>query len=110
MRNSAKLFTDNMTGPFTEILYTRCSISTDYKTNTFYLTPNPGERTWGVRFELRNGYTAQINGTNLGISHGTIDGKLAWMTVASRPLSLDYTFSIYKNRKLYDTYRVISVV
>ena len=108
MRNSVKLFANNMTGPFTAILFTRCSIVKDYKNNTFYLTPNPGERTWGVRFELKGDYTAQINGTNLGISHGTIDGKLGWISVLTRPLSFDYTFSIYKGKNLIDTYRVVS--
>ncbi len=110
MRNSVKLFADNMTGPFTDILFTRCSIVKDYKNNIFYLTPNPGERTWGVRFELKDRYTSKINGTDLGISHGAIDGKLSWISAITRPLSFDYTFSIYQGKNLIDTYRVISNV
>lgn len=110
MRNSAKLYANNMTGPFTAILTSRCSIIKDYKNNTFTLVPIPKAKTWGVRFEVRNGYTTKLSSSDLGISPGTINGNPAWVSVLTRPLTLDYTFYVNKQGKLFDTYRVISEV
>ncbi len=107
MRNTAKILGTIKVNPIRDVLTLRCDVICDYNNKIFYIIPGDEPKTWGLYFDLAEGFTKELVNGETNLSYGTVNGNLYWISVYNRPLTLDYYFNLYKDEKIYDTYRVI---
>lgn len=109
MRFFSKMLTNISVSPFAEILCLRATVEADYAGKTFYVTGDPTQNSWGICFETKDGYVARKPDIS-GLSSGSKDGYVYWVSARSRPATHDYFFDVVKDGKITDTYRVVYIV
>ena len=109
MKLFSKLLVSGKVNPFLEIYALRGSIVADFRENVFYVTGETTQNSWGIGFELRNGYTAEKPAVT-GLSTGIKDGITYWVSARTRPATLDYYFDVKKNGVVTDTYRITYII
>lgn len=109
MRIIAKMLIDTGGNPFDTILCLRATVEADYENKIFYVRGEQGQNSWGIHFAMKDGYTAEKPDVS-GLSSGTKDGVVYWVSAKSRPATHDYFFSVVKGDKVTDTYRVVYII
>lgn len=95
--------------PFAEVVALRSTVEADYNGKVFYLNCDAEQKSWGIAFVMKEGYTA-VMPTNIGLIIGNKDGYVYWVSYASKPEAQDYSFSVKKGDKVIAQYRVICII